>query len=56
MLLLILWEFHIMHPIHPLLVTSSPLTKGEIKIRNESLICVIYILTGAWSNSQRPAP
>jgi hypothetical protein len=57
--LLIVWEFHIMHPAHThfpvLLCLPHPVTLPLPKSQT-GLICVIYICTGAWSNSQWPAP
>lgn len=65
----ILCEFHIIHPESQFLPRPSmadppcdlpPKRCKKLKFRKkksrQSLLCVIYILTGTWSNSQSPSP
>ena len=52
------WEFYNMSPAHTyFLVLPYPFPFDIPPKRNKKKnpICIVYILSGAWSNSQRPA-
>lgn len=59
--ILITWEVHTMHSDHihyPFLPGPPSHTRTTVPKRNNiaSIICVAYMLIGAWSSSQRPSP